>query len=128
MLPSREFPTLAGRAQPLRYFERSATPPSSAKVHEQGLATLSLYPLFSVDEIQLDGPPFAEPVAASKKFLRRVHDAETARLDSGIETTLASGTYIPRVRHWTSLGSLISEWYHWRSDEHGIHFVSAQRN
>lgn len=137
-------------------------------------------PFLNVDEIQLEGPPFTEPIAASKEFLRRLQDAETSGRDFAIETTLASRTYIPRVRRWESLGyrtvlhfievrsadfavarvagrvaagghdipelairrrfargkrlfhdvyqSLVPEWYHWRSDEHGVHFVSAQRN
>lgn len=137
-------------------------------------------PFFNVDEIQLEGAPFREPFAASREFLRRMRDAETDGRDFAIETTLASRTYIPRVRRWTSLGyhtvlhfievpsadfalarvaarvaagghdipeddvrrrfargkllfhdvyrSLVPEWYHWRSDEHGVHFVSAQRN
>lgn len=57
-----------------------------------------------VDEIQLEGPPFREPIAASREFLRRMQDAESEGRDFAVETTLASRTYIPRARRWTSFG------------------------
>lgn len=54
-------------------------------------------PFLNVDEIQLEGPPFSESIAASKEFLRRLRDVELAKQEFALETTLAFRTYIPSV-------------------------------
>jgi predicted ABC-type ATPase len=142
-----------------------------------------LYPgigFLNVDEIQQEDKRFSDLVAAGREFLDRLGKAELARQNFAVETTLASRTYLARVRRWKAYGyrvtlhfievpsadfalarvaaraalgghdvpetdvrrrfergrqlffgvyqPLVSEWYHWVSDENGLRFVEGRRN
>ena len=47
-------------------------------------------PFLNVDEVQIENPAFAHPVAAGREVLRRLEDRERLRGSFALETTLSS--------------------------------------
>lgn len=66
-----------------------------------------LYPgilLLNADEIQREGEGVTSSVAAGRKLLHRLQEAETSATSFAVETTLASRMYLPHVRRWSQNG------------------------
>ncbi len=134
----------------------------------------------NVDEIQRSVHPPMSDVAAARVFLARLGSAEQNRLNFGLETTLASRSYAPRIRRLKASGyhvvlhfielpsadlavrrvaervaagghdipepairrrfhrgrdlffalyrSMVSEYFHWLSDDHGLQLAERRRN
>lgn len=61
-------------------------------------------PYFNVDEIQRESTAFSHPVAASKEFMRRLHERVDQGGDFAIETTLSSVHYLKHIAAWRSRG------------------------
>ena len=65
------------------------------------------YPIatfLNADEIQREGSGFAHPVAAGRELLRRLDDLARRGKTFAVETTLASRSYVERLRDWRSWG------------------------
>ena len=58
----------------------------------------------NIDEIQQSFDPPLSQVAAARIFLARLAQAERNRQSFGLETTLASRTYAPRIGRWRAIG------------------------
>lgn len=58
----------------------------------------------NVDELQLEDPALAHPVAAGRELLRRLAMRERLRESFALETTLSSTMYARRIRLWTASG------------------------
>ena len=65
-------------------------------------------PFLNVDEIQVNEPGFAHPIAAGRELLRRLAEAEIRKESFAIETTLSSVMYARRIRRWHGLGFRVS--------------------
>jgi predicted ABC-type ATPase len=61
-------------------------------------------PFLNADEIQREAPEFRAATAAAKELLRRLSLAERAFASFAVETTLASASYVPKVRRWSGAG------------------------
>ena len=61
-------------------------------------------PFLNADEIQRESPRFATSPAAARELVGRLDAAELAAESFAIETTLASRTYLPRLRRLSNLG------------------------
>lgn len=72
----------------------------------------------NADEIQRESSVFASPNAAARQLLERLTGAEAARKSFALETTLASTSYLARLRRWHDLG--------YRSVLHFIELPSAE--
>jgi predicted ABC-type ATPase len=71
----------------------------------------ALYPdvaFLNADELQLEAPPFAHPVAAGRELLRRLAEKERRGESFAIETTLSSTMYVRHMRSWRSTGYRIA--------------------
>jgi predicted ABC-type ATPase len=67
----------------------------------------TLYPdadFLNVDEIQLEAPPYAHPVAAGRELLQRLTEKERQRDSFVIETTLSSTMYVRHIHSWRAAG------------------------
>lgn len=58
----------------------------------------------NADEIALEQPEFAHPIAAGRELVRRMSRFEAERSSFVLETTLASGLHAPRFARWAELG------------------------
>lgn len=58
----------------------------------------------NADEIQRESSQFATAAAAARELLTRLDAAEAAASSFAVETTLASKTYLSRLRRWSQLG------------------------
>jgi predicted ABC-type ATPase len=61
-------------------------------------------PFLNADEIQRESPRFASTSAAARELIARLDAAEGAAESFAVETTLASKSYLPRLRRWSKLG------------------------
>lgn len=61
-------------------------------------------PFLNADEIQRESIRFATAAGAARELLARLDAAERAAESFAIETTLASRSYVPRLRRWSELG------------------------
>ena len=61
-------------------------------------------PFLNADELQRESPQFAAPAAAARELFRRLDAAERVARSFAVETTLASRSYVGRVRRWSELG------------------------
>lgn len=61
-------------------------------------------PFLNADEIQRESRQFATSTAAAREFLTRLDAAERAAGSFAVESTLASRSYLPRLRRWSQLG------------------------
>lgn len=67
----------------------------------------TLYPgisFLNADEIQINEPSFAHPIAAGRELLRRLDKAELRKEGFVIETTLSSVMYARRIKSWRAHG------------------------
>ena len=67
----------------------------------------ALYPdieFLNADEVRMEAPTFAHPVAAGRELLRRLAAKERDRHSFAIETTLSSTMYVRHMRLWRSAG------------------------
>lgn len=58
----------------------------------------------NADEIQREGFGFAHPVAAGRELLRRLDELASLSKTFAVETTLASRSYVERLRSWRGSG------------------------
>jgi predicted ABC-type ATPase len=61
-------------------------------------------PFLNADEIQREAPQFGTPAAAAREIIRRLDAAEERSASFAVETTLASRSYLHRVRRWKDRG------------------------
>lgn len=61
-------------------------------------------PFLNADELQRESARFAAPTAAARELLARLDSAERAAESFAVETTLASRSYVARLRRWSGLG------------------------
>jgi hypothetical protein len=94
-----------------------------------------LYPtavFLNADEIQLGDGRFANPVAAGREMLERLSNAE--RLGRSFAIGTLGGHPVPEsdIRRRFHRGidqfqrvykRLVDEWYHWKSDDEGLHLA-----
>jgi predicted ABC-type ATPase len=58
----------------------------------------------NADEIQREASLYATPAAAARELIARLDAAEAAATSFAVETTLASKSYLARLRRWSQLG------------------------
>lgn len=58
----------------------------------------------NADEIQRESSQFASSTAAARELIARLDSAVQDTASFALETTLASRSYLPRLRHWSALG------------------------
>ena len=84
-----------------------------AGVNGAGKTTLArrllpkVYPdveFLNADDIRLESPPFAHPLAAGRELLRRLEVRQRTGASFMIETTLSSPAFIRRMRSWRASG------------------------
>lgn len=61
-------------------------------------------PFLNADEIQRQSAEFRTATSAAKELLRLLSIAERASDSFAVETTLASSSYLPKVRRWSAAG------------------------
>lgn len=61
-------------------------------------------PFLNADEIQGESAAFANAASAARELITRLDAAELVVESFAVETTLASRSYVPRLRRWRSLG------------------------
>lgn len=65
-------------------------------------------PFLNADEIQVNEPAFAHPIAAGRELLRRLDNTEIRNESFAIETTLSSVMYARRIKRWRGHGFRVS--------------------